>query len=158
MTDVVFLPLFSISRGVKTVPERSGLNQWNASGRTRQFGEAYVSIPSRIREVYPDFFPDRGVEFELILPSGRAIRVKRCQQDGKALMSSPNSELCTWLFFQIDGSIDKAMSRFVKKEPYTYDQLLAIEADSLKITRDKSEDHKYLLSLGGIGKYESQFN
>ena len=46
----VFLPLYSETEK-KKVPEKSGLNQWNANGRKRKYNEVYIPIPIFIRKV-----------------------------------------------------------------------------------------------------------
>ena len=52
--NYIILPLYSPREG--KVPERSGLNQWNAKGRPRHHDEVYISIPSWIHREYKDFF------------------------------------------------------------------------------------------------------
>lgn len=52
----VILPLYSNRGGIKNVPEKSGLNQWNALGRARDPDEIYIPIPAWIHQVYPNFF------------------------------------------------------------------------------------------------------
>ena len=98
--DYVILPLYS-TRGGKHVPERSGLNQWNARGRKRDANEVYISIPSSIHLQYPEFFPSRDVPFELRLPDGSSLSAKVCQSNEKALMSNPNSALGEWLLRKV---------------------------------------------------------
>lgn len=93
--DYVILPLYSTSKG--GVPERSGLNQWNAKGRKRDYDEVYIPIPAFIHKHYPDFFPGRDTQFELQLPDGKILNAKVCQENGKALMSNPNADLGKWL-------------------------------------------------------------
>ena len=39
------IPLYGIQKKEKFIFERSGLNQWNANGRKRDFGEIYIPIP-----------------------------------------------------------------------------------------------------------------
>ena len=90
------LPLFS-KRGSVHVPTKSGLNQWNAGGRKRDYDEIYIPYPVEERRCNPDFFPGRDVPFDLELPSGETISAKVCQDDGKAIMSNPNKELGRWL-------------------------------------------------------------
>ena len=46
--DFVILPLYSTEAGNRIVHEKSGINQWNAGGRKRKFGESYIPIPSKI--------------------------------------------------------------------------------------------------------------
>jgi len=90
------LPLFS-KRGSVHVPEKSGLNQWNAGGRKRDYDEIYIPYPIEERRRIPDFFPGRDVPFDLELPNGETISAKVCQDEGKAIMSNPNKELGRWL-------------------------------------------------------------
>ncbi len=93
--DYVILPLFSPKQNI--VPEKSGLNQWNAAGRPRNPNEVYIPVPKKIHKNFPSFFPDREVDFILNLPNGKAIPAKICQDGGKALMSNPNKLLGQWL-------------------------------------------------------------
>ena len=81
------------------VPEKSGLNQWNADGRKRHPNEVYIPFPSldRHRPENKDFFPPRDHVFDLKLPDGKTIKAKICQDDGKAIMSNPNKDLGKWL-------------------------------------------------------------
>lgn len=95
--DYVVLPLYSTRGGVEHVPEKSGLNQWNAAGRVRNEDEVYIPIPQDIHKHFPSFFPDRKTEFTLVLPSGDELSAKICQSNGKALMSNPNSALGYWI-------------------------------------------------------------
>ena len=92
----VVLPLYS-TRGGRHVPEKSGLNQWNAGGRKRDADEVYVPLPKRIRDDNPDFFPPRYEPFRLFLPDGTELSASVCQDDGKAIMSNPNKTLGRWL-------------------------------------------------------------
>jgi len=90
------LPLFS-KRGSIHVPEKSGLNQWNANGRIRNYDEIYIPFNKEDRILHPDFFPDRDVAFDLELPNGEILSAKVCQEQGKAIMSNPNKDLGRWL-------------------------------------------------------------
>ena len=99
--DYIILPLYSERGGVRNVPEKSGLNQWNAGGRRRNANEVYIPIPKSIHHSYPDFFPDRDIPFELRLPDGSVLSAKVCQDGGKALMSNPNSALGEWILRKV---------------------------------------------------------
>lgn len=99
--DYVMLPLYSVRDN--DVPQKSGLNQWNASGRKRDENEIYIPIPAKIDRYFPDFFPAIEEPFELILPDSTSLSVKRCQAGGKALMSNPNSALGEWLLRKVMG-------------------------------------------------------
>lgn len=97
---MIYLPLYSTQGGIH-VPERSGLNQWNANGRTRNPDEAYIPIPRLINEVFNDYLPDRETPFALITPNDDLFICKVCQACSKALMSHPNSDLGNWLLRQV---------------------------------------------------------
>lgn len=98
-TDYVILPLYSTKK--REVLPKSGLNQWNAGGRKRDENEVYISIPIKIHKYYPNFFPARDVPFELILPDGKSLQAKVCQENCKALMSNPNSALGEWILRKV---------------------------------------------------------
>lgn len=146
------LPLYSIKSGLKYVPEKSGLNQWLAGGRTRAPGEVYIPIPSEVHRLASTFFPDRNQAFELELPSGQVTTGKVCQEGGKALMTAPNFHLSTWLFLLIDGSLSASVERYSKRIPYTYEDLVAIGFDSVRVEKN-SVGYKVLPE--GIGAYEN---
>lgn len=93
--EFVVLPLYSTRTG--QVPDKSGLNQWNAGGRPRHPDEVYIPIPVEIRNKFPNFFPDREHSFNLNLPDGKVLSAKVCQENGKALMSNPNADLGKWI-------------------------------------------------------------
>lgn len=94
--STLVLPLFS-KRGKIHVPEHSGLNQWNAGGRKRDYNEIYIPYQKEDRERMPGFFPGRDQPFDLELPNGETIIAKVCQDQGKAIMSNPNKDLGKWL-------------------------------------------------------------
>lgn len=95
--DYIVLPLYSTRYKEPTVPAKSGLNQWNAGGRTRNEDEVYIPVPISIHKNYPYFFPSKDTPFELLLPDGNKLSAKICQDNGKALMSNPNKELGNWI-------------------------------------------------------------
>lgn len=94
----VILPLFSFTqkRG-RFVPEKSGLNQWNAAGRKRNMDEVYIPLHQKTKNENPDFFPPRYEAFKLRLPDGTELSASVCQDNGKAIMSNPNKALGHWL-------------------------------------------------------------
>ena len=143
----VFLPLFS-DQGGRNVPERSGLNQWNAQGRRRDPNEIYIPIPSWIHKKFPKFFPDRDVSFDLILPDGNILSAKVCQQGNKALMSNPNLALGKWLLRQV---MDLEEGQLL-----TYERLEELGIDSVIIY--KGEDGKYTIDFTAIGSYDEFSN
>lgn len=97
----VILPLYSTRSKDKEVPEKSGLNQWNAGGRARHEDEVYIPVPKEIHNNMPNFFPERHVEFTLRLPDGEILSAKMCQSDSKGLMSNPNRALGHWILRKV---------------------------------------------------------
>lgn len=151
----VVLPLFSTqSVENKQVAGKSGINQWNAGGRDRKFGEAYIPVPALVHKLDPDFFPGRDVSFTLLLPNGQQVLAKLCQDGSKALMSSPNDVLCNWLFSSIDGSIEVAERRLITHNAYTYQDLRMIGKDCVKVIRTPNAVTEYRLELAPIGSFE----
>ena len=154
--DYLVLPLYSPRDHV--VHPKSGINQWNAGGRTRTFGEAYVLIPAELRDKHPSFFPPQDEHFDLILPSGNAVRrAKVCQQGGKALMTESNIELGRWLISVIDPTtrLTDFGGPVGRRRPYAYADLAAIGSDSLMIRREGTGKlAKYLAKFASLGSYE----
>lgn len=143
----VFLPLYS-TRGSsedKEVPERSGLNQWNAGGRTRSLGEVYIPIPAWIHQKFPNFFPDRDHQFKLHLPDKKELTAKVCQDGKKALMTNPNEALGQWILRDILG--------LKEGELLTYKKLEDIGLDTVVIY--KTDDDNFHIDFTKIGSYES---
>ena len=153
--DYVVLPLYSVRNG--EVAEKSGINQWNAGGRARTFGEAYVSIPAEIHRRFPGFFPNRDTHFGLSLPNSNVVhQAKVCQDGGKALMTDPNFELGRWLIGVIDPSIPaKDFNGPVKgRQPFEYSDLVAIGKDSVRITKVQGElGSSYRAEFAPLGSY-----
>jgi len=127
----VILPLYSVK--TKTVPLRSGLNQWNAEGRIRDKDEVYIPVPKRIHEKYPFFFPDDS--FVLELPNGQKLSAKLCQAGSKGLMSNPNSALGKWILRDI-----------LKKKPGELVIMSDLYIDSVKITKTSHNYFKIYFS------------
>ncbi|MDO8676442.1 MAG: NgoFVII family restriction endonuclease [Candidatus Azambacteria bacterium] len=140
----IFLPLYSLKSGEKIVPEKSGLNQWNASGRPRDPNEVYIQIPAWIHRAFAGFFPPRDESFTLILPNGSEMSAKLCQENSKALMSNPNSALGQWLL--------RDVLNLKKRELLAYDKLQEIGLDSVVIY--KTDQGKYDIDFTKIGSYE----
>ena len=147
--DYVILPLYSPRAKKKLkepiVPLKSQLNQWNAGGRKRDPGEVYISIPSKIRNLAPDFFPNRDVNFSLLVPSGEIFSAKVCQDGSKALMTSPNNAMADWMLRKI--------LMLKEGELLTYDQLKKVGYDSVKIT--KTSEGEYLIDFTLLNEYEN---
>ena len=140
----VFLPLYSMRGGVKRVPEKSGLNQWNAAGRPRDPNEIYIPIPAWIHRKFDGFFPPRDGAFELTLPDGTTMSAKVCQDNSKALMSNPNSALGKWLL--------RDVLNLKEKDLLSYDKLQAIGLDTVVIY--KIDNEHFDIDFTRVGSYE----
>lgn len=147
------LPLYSKRRGTqnKFVPEKSGLNQWNAGGRSRNINEIYIPYQSLDRQRNLTFFPPRDTSFNLRLPDGSEISAKICQEAdknnpliGKAIMSNPNKILGKWLLRDVfeleEGTV------------VTYEMLEIFGVDSVIFTKNGELD--YSIDFAEIGTYE----
>lgn len=111
----VYLPLYSYKS--KEVEEKSGLNAWNASPKSkgsdtlRPLNEVYIPIPREFHKKYPNFFindifrfeTEQGkydgdkenkpkIRFYLQLPNGKKIPSLVTQDNMKALESGSNIE------------------------------------------------------------------
>lgn len=145
ITEILMLPLYTYDRSTKRkiVAEKSGLNQWNASGRRRDPDEVYIPYPSEIRSINENFFPDRNTPFDVKLPNGKTLSMKVCQDGGKALMSNPNKDLGKWLLREI-LKIDEGVL-------VTYEMLLEIGIDAIIFEKT---NNKYKLNFVKVGKFE----
>lgn len=139
----VILPLFS-DRGERHVPERSGLNQWNAKGRPRDANEIYVPIPAWLHRIFNGFFPARDQPFNLQIPDGRFLNVKLCQEGSKALMSNPNSDLGKWLLRDVFALKDRQLLK--------YEDLELAGIDSVCVT--KLDENNYKIDFCELGTYD----
>ena len=135
--EELIIPLYTIDRnGVRTVCKKSGLNQWNAGGRKRNSDEVYIPFPAKLRKAHPHFFPDRNTKWNVVLPDGRTISMKVCQDNSKAIMSDPNKDLGKWLL--------RDVLNLREKELLTYDYLISLGIDSVIF---KKQDGKFYLDL-----------
>lgn len=165
------LRLYSVSRdGKKFVGEKSGLNQWNASGRKRDDNELYIPYLAPDRNRNKKFFPPRDTPFDLYLPDGTKLSAKVCQAayakvsddeyeclsdeekriederrlEGKAIMSNPNKELGEWLLRKVFEVEPKTL--------VTYEMLEKFGVDSVVFT--KLSESEYMIDFSEIGTYE----
>lgn len=152
--DYIVLPLYSPR--TKRVEAASGINQWNAGGRARKFGESYIPIPAEVHRLAPGFLPPTDERFDLYLPNSEApVSAKVCQQGGKALMSNPNDLLCRWLYRVIDRNFSEdAHNLPPNRDPYTYQDLLQIGYDSVQVTRLPGSSAAFEISFAETGSYE----
>lgn len=132
--NYVILPLYGIQKKEKFIFERSGLNQWNANGRKRDFGEIYIPIPAELHKKYPNFFPKRDQDFNLEIPSGEVFTAKVCQENSKALMTNPNKALSDWLL--------RKVLQLKEGELATIEKLDKLGFDSVIIMKDDNGDFK----------------
>lgn len=139
----IFLPLYS-DKGGRNVPERSGLNQWNANGRARDYDEVYIPIPACVHRSFLGFFPARDVSFNLRLPDGNTLSAKLCQDGSKALMSNPNKELGKWILRQV--------MNLGEGELLTYEKLEELGVDSVVIYKDS--ECEYSIDFATLGSYD----
>ena len=156
--DYVILPLYAVKNGQPFVPEKSGLNQWNAAGRPRKLGETYISIPRTVHDLAPGFFPARDSVFDLQLPNQKLpVQAKVCQEGGKALMTNPNFHLGSWLIGVVRPTISQEQfeSTSNSMDLITYDDLLRIEKDAVRVLRQRQGDHfLYTIEFAPVGSYE----
>ncbi len=148
------LRLYTINQTTKkaTIEEHSGLNQWNGSrkdSRTNTYiprnpNELYIPYPVYDRNRSEGFFPPRNEIFELTLPDGKVIQAKVCQDNGKAIMSNPNSDLGKWLL--------RDVFELPEGKLITYDMLKIYGIDSVIFT--KIDEKKYKIDFTYIGTYE----
>lgn len=141
--EFVVLPLYSTRNDL--VPEKSGLNQWNAGGRKRSLNEVYIPIPMQIHQNFPDFFPGRDTPFDLIIPDGNILNAKVCQENSKALMTNPNSALADWLL--------RKLLNLKEGELATSERLALMDCDSVIIT--KINTGVYQIDKAKFGSYTS---
>ena len=146
--NYVILPLYGIKDKRKFVFEKSGLNQWNASGRKRDFGEVYIPIPIIIHQLYPDFFPTRDTEFNLKVPTGETYKAKVCQDNSKALMTNPNKVLSDWLLRKVFDLKEGELATIEKMNELGFDSVVIYkdEDDSFRIDKAKSDSFEDFLN------------
>ncbi|MYL54196.1 NgoFVII family restriction endonuclease [Pontibacillus yanchengensis] len=145
--EQIYLPLYSARSG--EVEEKSGLNQWNAGGRSRHEDEVYVPIPSWIHKQFEGFFPfDRHTgdkaPFILVLPDGKEIDASICQGGGKGFMSNPNKELGYWIL--------RTILQIPVGQLVTYADLDRVGIDSVLIT--KYDEHRFKINFASKGSYD----
>ncbi len=146
--NYVVLPLYSTrlgENGEKTVPEKSGLNQWNAGGRPRNLGEVYIPVPAFIHKQYEGFFPPQDEQFTLELPNKRTLQAKICQEGGKALMTNPNTDLGQWIL--------RDVLKLQEGELLAYKKLEDLGLDSVVVY--KTGLNSYKIDFAKIGVFES---
>jgi len=143
--ESAYLPLYGDG---KVVYDKSGLNQWNARGRERHPDEVYIPVPAKFHRKCPEFLPSKDTKFEMLLPGGKKISAKICQEGSKALMSDPNRELGSWIL--------RDVLRLGAGEILTIDRLYQLGIDSVRI--DKIEDGLYEMNFAAVDSFENFIN
>lgn len=141
--NFVVLPLYGIQKKEKYIFERSGLNQWNANGRKRDFGEIYIPIPAELHNKYPDFFPKRDEDFNLQIPTGEFFSAKICQENSKALMSNPNKALSDWLLRKILQLKEGELATIEKLDKLGFDSVIITKTDNQNFKIDIMKTNTY---------------
>lgn len=146
--NYVILPLYGYKEKRKFVFEKSGLNQWNAGGRARDFGEIYIQIPIIIHQLFPSFFPKRDKEFNLKVPTGEIFKAKVCQENSKALMTNPNKALSDWILRKVLNLKEGELATIEKMEELGFDSVIIYkdEEGNFKIDKAKSDSFEEFLS------------
>lgn len=162
--DFIILPLYGYNKKSKEkeVFESSGLNQWNANGRTRNVNEVYIPVPAIIHHNFPLFFPNNENDkkhFKLHLPNGNSFDASMCQtakiningakiNKGKGLMTKSNKGLGDWL-------LRKAL-QLKENELVTIKMLDNLGYDSVIIY--KMDEKNYRIDIMKSNSYENFIN
>ncbi|MGJ1445479.1 restriction endonuclease [Sphingobacterium spiritivorum] len=141
--NFVILPLYGMKYKEKFVFEKSGLNQWNAGGRKRDFGEVYIPIPIDIHNKFPDFFPPRDEPFELKIPTGEVFSAKVCQDNSKALMTNPNKALSDWLLRKVFQVKEGEILTIEKMNELGFDSVIIYKEGNGEYRIDKAKLDSY---------------
>lgn len=142
-----YIPLYSNKRSkdkTKSIFPKSGLNQWNASGRDRNPNEIYIPLSIEWHKLNPGFFPEREEKFTLLLPDGQSIKAKVCQEGGKALMSDPNKALGEWIL--------RSVLKLKEGEVLKYNKLEDMGIDSVRV--DKIGEGEYKINFARTVEYD----
>jgi hypothetical protein len=141
--NFVILPLYGIHKKEKFVFEKSGLNQWNSSGRKRDMGEIYIPIPIEIHKKYPDFFTPRDIHFNLTIPTGEKFTAKVCQDNSKALMTDPNKAMSDWLLRKVLQLKEGELATIEKLDKLGFDSVIITKTDKLNFKIDIMKTNTY---------------
>jgi hypothetical protein len=142
--NYVVLPLYGIKNRERHVFEKSGINQWNAVGRKRDFGEVYIPIPIEVHKKHPGFFPERDKPFNLTLPSGEILSAKVCQENSKALMTDPNKAISDWLLRRVLLLQEGELATIEKLDELGFDSVILV----------KNQDGSFKIDIMKTGSYE----
>jgi hypothetical protein len=121
----------------------NGLNQWNANGRKRDFGEIYIPIPAELHHKYPVFFPKRDEYFSLQIPTGEIFSAKVCQENSKALMTNPNKALSDWLLRKVLQLKESELATIEKLDKLGFDSVIITKTDNQNFKIDIMKTNSY---------------
>ncbi len=141
--NFVILPLYGIQNNEKFVFEKSALNQWNAGGRKRNFGEIYIPIPIEIHKKYPTFFPAKDNHFNLTIPTGEIFTAKVCQDNSKALMTDPNKAISDWLLRKVLQLQEGELATIEKLDELGFDSVMITKIDQKNFKIDIMKTNSY---------------
>lgn len=141
--NFVILPLYGIQKKEKFIFERSGLNQWNANGRKRDFGEIYIPIPAELHKKHPNFFPNRDQDFNLQIPTGEIFSAKVCQENSKALMTNPNRALSDWLLRRVLQLKEGELATMEKLDKLGFDSVIILKDEKGNFKIDIMKTNSY---------------
>ena len=150
-TRKLALKLFKETKDGNLVVERkSGLNIWNAAGRKRHPNEVYIPFnkEDRDRPQNKDFFPPKEVSFDLLLPDGKHISAKICQENGKAIMSNPNKDLGKWLLRDVLELPENTLITYEILQAKGFDTVLFEKIDDLHYKIDFTDSSVYNMLYG----------
>ena len=88
--DSVLLPLVQTTKSPGEVHNPGGGLNWGQRGN-RNRNEAYIPIPSGVRK--SNFFPEKGVRFQIITDDGDSFIAAVAQQGDKAIETPENNSL-----------------------------------------------------------------
>lgn len=145
--NYVILPLYGFKNKEKFVFEKSGLNQWNAGGRKRDYGEVYIPIPIEIHKQFPSFFPSRDTLFELKIPTGEVFSAKVAQDNSKALMTNPNKAMSDWLLRKVFQINEGDLLTIERMNELGFDSVIIIKDEKGNYKIDKAKLDSYELFI-----------
>ncbi|MCK9254251.1 MAG: restriction endonuclease [Bacteroidales bacterium] len=141
--DYVVLPLYGYKNKQKFIYKKSGLNQWNAGGRDRDSSEVYIPVPIEIHKKNPNFFPARDISFNLIVPTKETLKAKLCQDNAKALMTSPNKALADWLLRKVLKLKEGELATIEKLNELGFDSVIITKIDELNYKIDIAKTNTF---------------
>lgn len=137
--------LYKQTKNGNIVEEKSGLNIWNAKGRTRHPNEVYIPFNKidRERPENKGFFPSKDQVFTLLLPDGTEIKAKICQDNGKAIMSNPNKALGKWLLRDVLNLKENTLVTYNLLQEKGFDTIVFEKIDGLNYAIDFTDSSIY---------------